>query len=395
MPLRRYVPVLGVAALIVLIQLIVSASGSAFYLTQLTMAAYYGLVVIGLCLLMGFAGQISLGQAGFFAIGGYSAAVLSSRSLEALSGTPVLSLLSRLGAVAERRDLYGSVVQSFAPWVGVLVALVLTAGIALLIGIPVIRLRGHYLAMATLGFGLIIYRVVLGTGILGAADGITGVPPFVVGALQVSGALGRRIQNYYIAWFLVLAGMVLALNLVHSRVGRALRSIHGSEEAANAMGVNTARYKLGTFVFSALFAAVGGIFLTHYNGGIGPSEATGMKSVRYVAIVAVGGMDNLWGALFMGSLLSFLSLRGVFGSYDDAVFAGILIVIMLFFPHGLLRSVPLRGLRELAARLGPKRLVQRSAAAAPAAPGSAPAGARKSGVPADPPAAGADPEGRL
>ena len=131
--------------------------------------------------------------------------------------------------------------------------------------------------------------------------------------------------------------MVLAINLVHSRVGRALRSIHESEEAAHSLGINTYRYKLATFVLSAVFAAVGGALLTHYNGSIGPSEATVMKSVRYVAIVAVGGMANLWGALVMGVLLNFLSLRGVFGHYDDAVFGAILIAMMLFAPQGLLR----------------------------------------------------------
>ena len=126
------------------------------------------------------------------------------------------------------------------------------------------------------------------------------------------------------------------MNLVDSRAGRALRSIHGSEEAANAMGVDTARYKLSVFVLSAVFACIAGVFLTHFNGGIGPSEAGIMKSVSYVAIVAVGGMANLWGALFMGIILNYLSLRGYFGSYDELFFGSILIVIMLFFPDGLL-----------------------------------------------------------
>jgi branched-chain amino acid transport system permease protein len=197
---------------------------------------------------------------------------------------------------------------------------------------------------------LIIYRVVLGTGFLGEADGITGVPAFPLFGLEVSGSLAKRIPNYYIAWVLVLLAMLLAMNLIRSRVGRALRSIHGSEVAARAMGIDTARYKLATFVLSAVFAAVGGIFLTHYNGSIGPSEVTGMKSVRYVAIVAVGGMDNLWGALLMSVLLNFLSLRGYFGSYDDAVFAAILLVIMLFFPDGLLRAPGLSNLTALRKR---------------------------------------------
>ena len=131
--------------------------------------------------------------------------------------------------------------------------------------------------------------------------------------------------------------MVLLLNLIDSRVGRALAAIHGAEDAAGAMGIPTARYKLNTFVLSAVFAAMAGVLLTHYNGGIGPSEASVMKSVRYVAIVAVGGMANLWGALSMSLVLNFLSLRGYFGSFDDAVFGVILILIMLFAPDGLLR----------------------------------------------------------
>jgi branched-chain amino acid transport system permease protein len=103
------------------------------------------------------------------------------------------------------------------------------------------------------------------------------------------------------------------------------------------MGINTARYKLYTFVLSAVFAAIAGVLLTHYTGGISPSDAGVMKSVRYVAIVAIGGMASLWGALAMGGVLNFLSLRGLFGSYDDAVFGAILIIIMLFAPEGVLR----------------------------------------------------------
>ena len=117
------------------------------------------------------------------------------------------------------------------------------------------------------------------------------------------------------------------------------------------MGVDTARYKLAIFILSAVYAAVGGVLLTHFNGGIGPSEASIMKSVRYVAIVAVGGMANLWGALIMGVLLNFLSLRGYFGSYDDAFFGVILIVIMLFFPDGLLTRDNLKGLMQKMQRL--------------------------------------------
>jgi branched-chain amino acid transport system permease protein len=300
---------------------------------------------------MGYAGQISLGHAGFFAIGGYTSAVLTTSNLMAYSDSRVLGLCRTLGMVVERRDLYGEAVLAFSPWVALCAALVLTVAIAFLIGLPVIRLKGHYLAMATLGFGLIVYRVVLGAAVFGQADGISNVPPFnLVGGLEVNGRPPFRVQNYYIAWAVVLAAMVLAINLVHSRVGRALRSIHQSEEAAQSLGVDTYRYKLYTFVLSAVFAAVGGVLLTHYNGSIGPNEATVMKSVRYVAIVAAGGMANLWGVMLVGIILNFLSLRGVFGSYDDAVFGAILIAMMLFAPQGLLRIPVLKGLASSLAR---------------------------------------------
>jgi branched-chain amino acid transport system permease protein len=219
-----------------------------------------------------------------------------------------------------------------------LAAIGLTVLIAFAIGIPVLKLKGHYLAMATLGFGTIIYRIALASAFFGEADGISGVPGFpLFSGLEISGSFSARVANYYIAWGILLIGLILLLNLIRSRVGRALRAIHASEEAAEAMGVNAARYKLYTFVISAVFAAVAGIFLTHYNGGIGPSEAGIMKSVRYVALVAIGGMASVWGTLTLGTLLNFMSLRGMFGSYDDAFFGLILIVIMLFAPNGIFR----------------------------------------------------------
>lgn len=115
-----------------------------------------------------------------------------------------------------------------------------------------------------------------------------------------------------------------------------MRAIHGNEEAAGAAGVNTAKYKLMLFVISAVMASVAGVFLTHFNGGIGPSEASIMKSIRYVAIVAVGGMANLWGTVAASVALNFLSLRGYFGSYDETVFGAILVLVMLFAPNGIL-----------------------------------------------------------
>lgn len=335
----RFTPILTLVAVVTLVQLLTLAGGKEFYLTQLTMTAYYSLIVIGLCLLMGFAGQISLGHAGFFAIGGYTSAVLTTLDLSSCKDALLVVLLTKLRILTSRQDLYGHALLNVHPWAACIVAALLALVISWAIGIPVLKLKGHYLAMATLGFGTIIYSLVLGTQGLGAADGISGVPPFpLLPGISVSGGPSLRILNYYFAWLLVTAAMVLLVNLIHSRVGRALRAIHGAEDASNAMGVDTARYKLSTFMLSAVLAAIAGVFLTHFNGGIGPSEASIIKSVRYVAIVAVGGMGSLWGTLIMSVVLNFFSLRGYFGTFDDAVFGSILILIMLFAPDGIIGS---------------------------------------------------------
>ncbi|MFC1769622.1 branched-chain amino acid ABC transporter permease [Nitrospirota bacterium] len=349
--MNRYIQVAIVLVIGVVIQLGVQAAGANYYLTQLTMASYYILVVTGLTMLMGYAGQISLGHAGFFAMGGYISAVMTTYNLMEYKSAGIVKIFSSIGLMVERQGLYGETILHFHPWVACITAVAFTVLVAYLLGGPVLKLRGHYLAMATLGFGVIVHRVVIGSAIFGEADGIHDVPGFeLLPGLIVSGKAAVRTQNFYIAWVMAALGMLLMLNLVKSRVGRALRSIHGAEDAANSMGVDTAKYKLKIFVVSAAFAAVAGVFLTHFNGGIGPSEASIIKSVRYVAIVAVGGMANLWGAFIMGMVLNYLSLRGNFGSYDDAVFGGILIVIMLFAPNGLLRKYNLAFIKSFFSR---------------------------------------------
>ncbi|MDJ0811564.1 MAG: branched-chain amino acid ABC transporter permease [Desulfobacterales bacterium] len=335
--MQKLLPFALLITIVIAIELITGWTDTRYYLTQMTMSAYYALLIIGLCVVMGYAGQISIGHAGFFAIGGYLSAALTTRNLVAYKDSAVIRTLDGLGLIVAGEDIYGDALMAVSPWAACILAVVTAGLIALILGIPVLKLKGHYLAMATLGFGIIIYRIVLASEYFGEADGISEVPPFeLMPGLAVSGDFGARVSNYYIAWGLLIAGLLLLRNLIDSRVGRALRSIHGSEEAAESVGVDTARFKLKVFVLSAVFAALAGVFLTHYNGGIGPSEASVMKSVRYVAIVAVGGMAHLWGALTMGVGLNFLSLRGVFGSYDDAVFGVILIVIMLFAPNGIL-----------------------------------------------------------
>jgi len=335
---NRHIQTGILVAVVLVVQLATALSGTGYYLTQLTMSAYYILVILGLCTLMGYAGQISLGHAGFFAMGGYLSALMTTYNLMQYKGSAVVSALYGAGLLVVRKGLYGDEIMHVHPWVSAVVAVLATSAVAYVIGGPVLKLKGHYLAMATLAFGTIIYTIVVGSDIFGAADGISDVPGFrLMPGLEVSGSRQVRVVNYYIAWGLVVLAVFMLLNLVDSRVGRALRSIHGAEDAAAATGVDTAGYKLKIFVLSAAMAAVAGVFLTHFNGGIGPSESSVMKSIRYVAIVAVGGMANLWGALVMGAVLNFLSLRGVFGSYDEAIFGVILIMIMLFAPDGVLK----------------------------------------------------------
>ncbi|MCL2458151.1 MAG: branched-chain amino acid ABC transporter permease [Desulfobulbus sp.] len=354
MRLRKNLSLAALCLATVALHLLTVATGTQFYLTQLTMAAYYGLVVIGLGVLLGYAGQISIGHAGFFAIGGYLAAALTTRNLLPFQEAPLVRALDSLGLLVNGQDIYGEALLTVTPWVACVLAVTAAALVALVIGVPVLKLKGHYLAMATLGFGTIVYRLLLASPYFGEADGIAEVPAFTllpdmggIGPVVIGGSADQRVLNFYVAWSVLILGMALLLNLIGSRVGRALRSLHSSEEAAEASGIATARCKLQVFVLSAVYAAVAGVLLTHFNGGIGPSEASVMKSVRYVALVAVGGMTNLWGALIMGVGLTFLSLRGVFGVHDDMVFGTILIAVMLFAPQGI---VGLR-LKELARRL--------------------------------------------
>jgi branched-chain amino acid transport system permease protein len=333
---RPFAGPLSIALLAVAIETLVRATHTPFYLTQLTMAAYYSFAALGLALLVGHAGQVSLAQAGFFAAGGYVSAVLATHDLTPYASHAWVQILGRLDLLGSRADAFGGSILCVRPWPALISALLVTAVIATLIGLPVLRLRGHYLAMATLSAGSILYQLVLGSRLLGEADGLSDVPPlqFLPG-VAVSGARDARVANYYVAWGLLALALLLFANLLRSRAGRSLRAIHGNEEAAAAMGIDTARAKLGVFVLSAVMAALAGALLTHYTGGIGPSEAGVMKSVRYLAIVVVGGMSRFVGVVLASLTLNFLSLRGYFGSYDDAVFGLILVAVMLFAPDGV------------------------------------------------------------
>lgn len=266
MKTRKLLSLTALALLTAGLHLFTVLSGTQFYLTQLTMAAYYGLVVIGLGVMMGYAGQISIGHAGFFAIGGYLSAALTTNDLTPFLAPGLIRWLDRVGLLVHGQDIFGDPLMTVSPWAACLSAVTVTALIALLIGGPVLKLRGHYLAMATLGFGIIVYRIFLASPFFGEADGISEVPGFqllpatgLLGPVIISGDAAHRVLNYYLAWGVLLLGMALLLNLIDSRAGRALRSLHSSEEAAEAFGIDTARCKVQVFVLSAIYAALAGV----------------------------------------------------------------------------------------------------------------------------------------
>ena len=167
--MKKYFLVLLMAVIVGVVQLLTLITGTGYLLTQLTMAAYYSLVALGLCLVMGFAGQISLGQAGFFALGGYATASLTTFNFLQIEGRSLFNFLEKTGLLVEKQTLYGETILHLTPWIALILALIVTGITAYALGVPVLRLKGHYLAMATMGFGIIIYRVVLGTSIFGGS----------------------------------------------------------------------------------------------------------------------------------------------------------------------------------------------------------------------------------
>jgi len=277
-----------------------------YHLGVLVVIAIHAIVVLGLDLLMGYAGQISLGHASFYGLGAYITGVLS-------------------------------VHLHWSPLTGLAVALPLVALIAWLIGVPTLKLHGHYLAMATLGFGIIVFIVFNELGpITGGPSGLSGIEPMNLFGMSFDSDR----EWYFLSIAFLLAVLLLSINVVRSRVGRALRAIHGSEAASGVLGVNISRYKVGIFVLSAIYAALAGWLYAHYITFISPSSFTFMFSVKLVTMVVVGSLGSLWGAVFGAALLTSLpEFLYVFHSFETLVFGGILIVVMIFMPMGLLRGI--------------------------------------------------------
>jgi len=301
---NNYLKLLGILIVVAVAPLIIKGD---YYLSILVFMGINSMVVIGLSLLMGYAGQISLGHAAFFGIGAYSTGVLTTQ--------------------------FG-----FSIYSAFLSGLLLSAGVAIIIGIPALRLKGHYLAIATLGIGEIVFIIFNEMiGLTGGPSGLSNIPPFHVGNYQFT----LSIQYYYLVWVTLFVLIWFSLNVIHSRVGRALKAMHGSELAASAMGVNLSAHKIQVFVLSACYASIAGSIYAHFVSFIAPNNFALMTSIMFLVMGVVGGLYNIWGALMGASLITFLPecLR-VFKDFDILIYGAILLMILLFMPEGFLVGIP-------------------------------------------------------
>lgn len=270
-----------------------------------------GLAVTGLVILIGFAGQISLGHAGFAGIGAYACALAP----QYLGLHPALAML--LGTA-------------------------LSAAIAWLIGRPILRLQGYYLAVATLGFGILVSMVLANEApITGGPDGHE-VPE--LGLRKLLETTGLELSNaqfwYAFTGLFLLAGTWLALNLHDSPSGRALRALHDSEIAARTVGVDVTRYKLSAFVLSAVYASLSGSLLALMNKFITPDAAGFLHSIELVTMTVLGGAGSVPGAVAGAALLTMLpQVLTVLQDYEHMILGLIMMLVMIFMPSGLVPSL--------------------------------------------------------
>lgn len=278
---------------------------NAFYFEIVILVGLNAIVCIGLNLLIGYAGQISLGHAGFFGIGAYTSAILTAQ--------------------------YG-----WPPLAALVTGMVAVGLIAFIVARPIMRLKGHYLAMGTLGLGIII-SIILNQEdeITGGPDGM-GVPGFNV--------MGWSPANEW-TWYWIVGGLLfvtvwLALNLISSPVGRALRAVHGSETAAETAGVDVSHYKVLVFVVSSVLASLTGSLFAHYSGFITPDEANFFHSIELVTMVVLGGMASVYGAVVGAAILTVLpQLLTVFQDYEMMVLGAIMMGVMIFMRKGLVPTL--------------------------------------------------------
>jgi len=202
------------------------------------------------------------------------------------------------------------------------------------VGTPSLKLKGHYLAMATLAFGIIMFIVFNEEArFTGGPDGMTGIP-----GLSLPGfSFNTTTRYYYLVWACVLSAFIFTINIIESPAGRALRAIHASESAAMAMGVNVPGYKILVFAYSAALASLAGSLYAHYLNFINPSSFDIFFGIKLLIMLSLGGMNYIWGAVVGAVLITFLSYEWLhyFEDLEVLVYGAILLAVTIFLPDGL------------------------------------------------------------
>lgn len=304
----------GLAVLAVIVAILPAVLPNAWYTDVVIHIAIQAVNAIALNILIGFTGQISLGHAGFFGIGAYGSAILTARW-----GIPSLAALG-LTACATGLIAWG------------------VAG-------PILRLKGHALAMATLGFGIIVSIVLTNEAAwTGGPDGLA-VDDFRILGYRLA---GEKVW-YWVFAAVLFAAIILAQNLVDSPAGRAIQALHGSETAAAVAGIDVKAYKTAAFVLSAVVASIMGGLSAHYSGFINPGIANFMTSVEVVTMVVLGGMASIWGSVIGAVLLGLLpQILAGWEGWDTVVFGLILGLTVIFMPRGIVPTLAARFRRAVA-----------------------------------------------
>ncbi len=302
---RRY----GLWALIGVLGLVAVLPLPDFWITQLNYIGLYSLVGLGLVLLTGVAGLTSFGQAAFVGIGAYTTAWLTLNT-------------------------------GMSPWLTLFVGLAITGVSALIVAGITLSMSGHYLPLATIAWGLSLYYLMGNLDALGKYDGLLGIKGLTVLGWDV----GQGRGFFVLSWSVVVLAAVAILHLLDSRAGRAMRSMRGGTQMAEAMGINTLRYKIIVFVIAALLASISGWLFAHFQHSVNPSPFGLKMGIEYLFMTVVGGVGHVWGAI-TGALLTKLledhlqvllpQLIGTSGSYETIVFGIILVLTLKFLPNGL------------------------------------------------------------
>jgi branched-chain amino acid transport system permease protein len=277
--------------------------------------ALAAIAATGLVLIMGFSGQVSLGHAAFYGIGAYSTGILT-------------------------------VDQRLAPPVAMVAGLAISGVAAAVLGLAVFRLRGHFLAMATLAFGLFFFHLLtFADDLTGGNTGRGGIPRLGVGTWSVI----TDHRMFLVAWLVLGLGLLLASNLAASGIGRALRATGASEIAAASSGVDVLRMRVGVFVVGALYASLAGSLYAHYVTFVSPNAFGLLTSVRFLVIATVGGLGSVWGGLVGAVLITLLAegarwilprfVEGGTGGYELLVYGGALVVVLVVVRRGVADAV--------------------------------------------------------